>query len=262
MARRTMFVRLVFHVRRITMRENKYDDDTFFEEYSRFPRSVEGLSAAGEWLELKKMLPDFRGKRVLDIGCGFGWHCIYAAENGAEYVLGTDISEKMLAVAAEKTASPNVEYRRMAMEDIDFPENSFEVVISSLAFHYTPQWEDVCRCIYGCLAPHGDFVFPVEHPVFTAYGTQDWIYDNDGRRQYWPVDNYFIEGRRDAVFLGEAVVKYHRTLTTYLETLLRIGFAVTGIVEPQPAEHLLDTVPGMRDELRRPMMLLVSAKKG
>ncbi len=56
-------------------------------------------------------------------------------------------------------------------------------------------------------------------------------------------------------------MKYHKTLTTYLNTLLQTGFTVTGIVEPQPAEHLLDAVDGMRDELRRPMMLLVSAKK-
>ena len=47
------------------MKENKYDDPAFFDAYSRFPRSVEGLSAAGEWHALQKLLPDFRGKRVL-----------------------------------------------------------------------------------------------------------------------------------------------------------------------------------------------------
>ncbi|MGI6005476.1 MAG: SAM-dependent methyltransferase, partial [Christensenellales bacterium] len=61
--------------------------------------------------------------------------------------------------------------------------------------------------------------------------------------------------------LGERVTKYHKTLTTYLNTLLQTGFVITAIVEPKPAEHLLDTVPGMKDELRRPMMLLVSAKR-
>ena len=243
------------------MKENKYDDERFFGEYSRFPRSVEGLSAAGEWHELQKMLPDFRGKRVLDIGCGFGWHCVYAAEHGAAYVLGTDISEKMLAAAREKTNSPNVEYRRTAMEDIDFPARSFDVVLSSLAFHYTPDWEGVCERICKCLVPGGDFVFSAEHPVFTAYGTQDWIHDGDGVRRHWPVDRYFEEGKRDAVFLGERVVKYHRTLTEYLGTLWKAGFEVTGFVEPRPEARLLDAVPGMRDELRRPMMMLVSAKK-
>lgn len=243
------------------MKENIYDNDTFFSEYSNFPRSVEGLKAAGEWHELQKLLPDFQGKRVLDIGCGFGWHCIYAAEHGADYVLGTDISEKMLTVAQEKTVSDKVEYRRLAMEDIDFEEESFEVVLSSLAFHYTPDFGAVCRRISRCLKTGGAFVFSVEHPIFTAQGTQDWYYDADGERDHWPVDRYFTEGQRDAVFLGQQVTKYHKTLTTYLNTLLQTGFAIEHIVEPEPAPELLDTVPGMRDELRRPMMLLVGAKK-
>ncbi|ROR25904.1 methyltransferase family protein [Mobilisporobacter senegalensis] len=243
------------------MKENKYDNEQFFDQYSRFPRSVEGLSAAGEWHELKKLLPDFMDKRVLDIGCGFGWHCIYAAENGAATVLGTDISENMLAVAREKNSYANVEYHRLAMEDMDFAPDSFDVVISSLAFHYTPDFGSICERICKCLTADGDFIFSVEHPIFTAYGTQDWSYDERGNRNHWPVDNYFTEGARNAVFLGEQVIKYHQTLTTYLNTLLKTGFAITGIVEPKPSKDLLDTVPGMRDELRRPMMLLVSAKK-
>ena len=35
-------------------------------------RSQKGLAGAGEWETLKKMLPDFKGKRVLDLGCGYG----------------------------------------------------------------------------------------------------------------------------------------------------------------------------------------------
>lgn len=243
------------------MRGNKYNDDNFFEKYSRFPRSVEGLSAAGEWHELKKLLPDFKGKRVLDIGCGFGWHCIYAAEQGATSVLGTDISDKMLNVARQKTSFANVVYTQLAMEDIAFAPDCFDIIISSLAFHYTSDFADICKRINHCLAVGGDFVFSVEHPVFTAAGSQDWHYSSSGGREHWPVDRYFDEGERDAIFLEEHVTKYHKTLTTYLNTLIKTGFAITGIVEPQPADHLLDTVPGMRDELRRPMMLLISAKK-
>lgn len=43
-------------------------------------RSQQGLAGAGEWETLKKLLPDFKEKRVLDLGCGYGWHCIYAME--------------------------------------------------------------------------------------------------------------------------------------------------------------------------------------
>lgn len=243
------------------MKENKYNEDNFFREYSQFPRSVEGLSAAGEWHELKKMLPDFKEKRVLDIGCGFGWHCIYAAEQGAFSVLGTDISRKMLSVAKQKTTFHNIEYKQIAMEDMEFSPNTFDVVISSLAFHYTSDFKDICKHIYHCLATDGDFVFSVEHPIFTAQGSQDWSYGKNGEREHWPVDNYFQEGKRDTIFLDEHVMKYHKTLTTYINDLIQIGFAITEIIEPQPADHLLDIVPGMHDELRRPMMLIISAKK-
>ena len=65
------------------MRQSKYDDPTFFEKYSQMSRSQQGLEGAGEWPALQKLLPNFKGKRVLDLGCGYGWHCIYAMEQGA-----------------------------------------------------------------------------------------------------------------------------------------------------------------------------------
>ncbi len=239
--------------------ENPYDKKIFFEKYSRMDRSVKGLQGAGEWHELKKMLPDFRGKRVLDLGCGFGWHCRYAAENGAQSVLGIDISENMLQEARRRTEDPRVEYRKISLEEYEYPENSFDAVISSLALHYVESFEDICRKVYRCLKPGGEFVFSAEHPIFTAYGSQDWYRDEKGNILHWPVDRYFEEGKREAVFLGETMVKYHRTLTTYLGSLLENGFQITGVVEPMPPESMMD-IPGMGDELRRPMMLLVSAR--
>lgn len=246
------------------MKENIYDDPTFFEQYSRMPRSQQGLAGAGEWQTLEPMLPDFAGKRMLDLGCGYGWHCIYAAQHGAARVLGTDLSEKMLAVARQKTAQAGcaaaVEYRRLAIEDLDFAPASFEVVLSSLALHYVQDYHGLVQKVYRYLAPGGAFVFSVEHPVFTAAGSQDWYYGPEGERLHFPVDNYYYEGRRDAVFLGQHVVKYHRTLTTLLGELLAAGFTLADVREPQPPAEMLG-LPGMKDEMRRPMMLLVSAVK-
>lgn len=243
------------------MKENKYDDPTFFEKYSQMPRSVQGLQGAGEWHALRQLLPDFSGKRVLDLGCGFGWHCRYAAEHGAQSVIGVDMSEKMLDRARRLTVSQQVEYVCMPMEDVAYLPDSFEVVLSSLAFHYIEDFPAICEHVSRWLIPGGDFVFSVEHPVFTAYGNQEWVTDETGARLYWPVDRYFEEGERRAVFLGEEMTKYHRTVTTYVQALLKAGFRLTGLVEPRPDPSMLDTVPDMRDELRRPMMLLIAAKK-
>lgn len=243
------------------MKQNKYDDKIFFEKYSNMDRSKNGLESAGEWHELRKMLPNFEGKRVLDLGCGFGWHCKFAIENGAKSVIGVDISEKMLNEAKNKIKSEYVKYICMPIENIDFPDNSFDVVVSSLALHYIQSFEDILNKISKCLSKGGDFVFSVEHPIFTAEGSQDWYYDDKGNIIHWPVDQYFTEGKRNATFLGEEVIKYHKTLTTYVNSLIKAGFEITGLIEPKPAENLLHTVPGMLDELRRPMMLLVSARK-
>ena len=242
------------------MKENSYDNPRFFEKYSQMLRSSQGLEGAGEWRELEKLLPDFSGKRVLDLGCGYGWHCAYAAQHGAAAVLGTDLSEKMLATAQAKNGAPQITYRRSAMEDLAFPDGSFDVILSSLALHYVRDFVPLVERIVRWLTPGGHFVLSVEHPVFTAYGSQDWYYGPEGEILHFPVDNYYYEGKRDAVFLGEHVVKYHRTLTTYLNTLLEQGLVLRHVVEPQPPENMLD-LPGMRDEMRRPMMLLVSADK-
>ena len=143
-------------------------------------RSQQGLAGAGEWETLRKLLPDFKDKRVLDLGCGYGWHCIYAMEHGASSVVGVDISHKMLEVAKEKTHFPQVEYKCCAIEDVEFPEESFDVILSSLAFHYVADYEILVKKIYRILKSGGKLVFTVEHPVFTAYGTQDWYYNEKG----------------------------------------------------------------------------------
>ncbi len=240
---------------------NPYEDDRFFCEYSGISRSINGLASAGEWHELEKMLPDFCGKRMLDLGCGYGWHCRYAIEHGAIACTGIDSSEKMLKQAHRQNGSFWTEYRCMAIENFEFEPEAYDIVISSLAFHYIESFGDLYARIYRTLTPGGTFVFSIEHPVYTANAPQQWITDENGRKLHWPVDRYFDEGRRDIVFLEQHVTKYHRTLATVINGVIAAGFTLTGLAEPEPEKNLLETIPGMIDETRRPAMLIVSAVK-
>ncbi len=243
------------------MKQNKYDDAGFFANYSQMARSIEGLEAAGEWPAFRELLPNLRDKNVLDLGCGFGWHCRYAREQQARSVVGIDLSEKMIARARESTNDPAIEYRQMAIEDIDFPVETFDVVLSSLAFHYVEHFDIVCRKVYDYLVSEGTFVFSVEHPIFTALAAQDWYYGPQSERLHWPVDNYQNEGPRQAQFLEHDVTKYHRTVATHVNALLDAGFTLTRLIEPQPTQAMMDSNAAMRDETRRPMFLLLAAVK-
>lgn len=239
---------------------NIYDDRQFFDEYAKMSRSRQGLSGAGEWHQLKALFPDLSGKRVLDLGCGYGWHCNYAVECGAEQVLGIDLSEKMIHAAKEKNVDHKITYQVCGVDDYDYPMDFYDCVISNLVLHYIADIDTIFRNIYRTLGANGVFLLNIEHPVFTAGVNQDWIYDSDGKPQYWPVDNYFYSGERVTHFLGQSVTKQHHTLSQILMGLINAGFHLEAVEEAVPSPGMMD-IPGMPDEMRRPMMLLIKAAK-
>lgn len=239
--------------------KNEYDNENFFREYARMPRSQEGLSAAGEWHQFRTLFPALQGKSVLDLGCGYGWHCRFMADQGAARILGIDLSKKMIEEAKKRSSGSRITYRVCGINEYEYPENTWDCVISNLALHYIENLEQVFQKVYSTLKPDGTFLFNIEHPVFTAGVGQDWLYSEDGALQCWPVDDYFIPGKRNTHFLGCDVEKQHHTLTQILMGLLNSGFILEAVEEAEPPEDMMD-IPGMKDELRRPMMLMVKSK--
>lgn len=243
------------------MKQNIYDDPEFFAKYGQLPRSQGGLSAAGEWQAFRSLLPSVQNAKILDLGCGFGWHCRYLSEQGARAVIGVDISEKMLEKARALTNDTHIAYQRVAIEDIAFSDAEFDMIVSSLAFHYVQDFRGVCEKIFRFLKPSGQLVFSVEHPIFTSREEQNWVYDENGRILHWPVDKYLEEGIRHTSWLADDVIKYHRTFSTYMNDLLAAGFVLKKLIEPAVPNEILEKHPEYVDENRRPMFLLVSAEK-
>jgi SAM-dependent methyltransferase len=242
------------------MAQNIYDNDEFFAGYARLPRSVEGLDAAPEWPALRALLPHLRGRRVLDLGCGYGWFCRWAREAGAAEVLGIELSEKMLARARADTKDAAIIYQRADMESLALPGETFDLAYSSLALHYVDDLSRLMSEVYRSLVPSGSLVFSVEHPVYTAPAEPKWSLDAAGRK-IWPVDHYLDEGPRSTDWLAPGVIKQHRTLATTINLLLRVGFALSHIEEWGPSDAQIRAQPSLADELHRPPFLIVAAKK-
>jgi ubiquinone/menaquinone biosynthesis C-methylase UbiE len=242
------------------MSQNIYDNDAFFQGYSQMNRSVHGLDGAPEWPTLRSMLPDMNGAHVLDLGCGFGWFCRWAGQHGAASVLGIDISENMLARAARDTQDATITYRRGDLESVTLEPNAYDLVYSSLALHYIESLPRLLKEVYASLKPGGSLVCSIEHPVYTASISAGWIQHPDGHRT-WPVDHYQYEGPRTTNWLVEGVVKQHRTIGTYLNLLIQLGFTITHVQDWGLTPELLDAHPDWEEEMHRPMFMLISARR-
>lgn len=242
--------------------QNIYDNPTFFEGYRRLRETEAGLNAVLEQPAFQALLPEPGGLRILELGCGMGGLARRLAELGAVSVRATDVSERMLEAARRDNPHPAVVYERTPIEKLEVESESVDLIVSSLALHYVADYGGlVCRAV-DWLADGGRFLFSVEHPIATALNPMArWIEGTDKERLYWPVDHYGEEGPRHHRWFVAGVRKYHRTLSTYLNTLVDSGLILERIAEPEAVPEAVAERPDLADERRRPPFLLVRSRK-
>lgn len=241
------------------MRQNIYDNPEFFEYYQRLRSTGITYNDFVEQPALMAMLPELQGKNVLDLGCGAGQLAAYMVSQGASHVTGADISAKMLSQAPEH---PQVQYIHGPMEELAFAPASFDLIVSSLAFHYVEDYDALMNQIAGWLRPGGHLVFSTEHPVTTAKLDMDgWIQDHEGKRLYYALDNYAEEGIRHTHWVVDNVIKYHRTLSTLLNDMIRHGLQIEQVNEPEPIPGAIEKMPKLVNEWRKPSFIIFKAVK-
>lgn len=244
-------------------KQNIYDNETFFGEYRKLREREVNANNLFELPTLFSLLPDLEGKKVLDLGCGSGERCIDYLKKGAASVTGVDISEKMLAIAEAENNDPRITYLKMPMEEIGAIDDEFDVVISSLAFHYVEDFGGVVANVYRLLRDGGIFLFSQEHPLATCYsGKGDrWTRDENGKKLYANIAEYCVERRNDSTWFVEGVQRYHRMFSTIVNTLCDAGFRILKMAEPYPTEELVKKYPEYYDLYHKPDFLFVKAAK-
>ena len=238
--------------------QNIYDDPVFFAGYKKLRDEGSVLNDDLEQPALWSLIGNsLNGLLILDLGCGFGGFARKARSLGAGSVLGIDQSDNMLSEARRATTDDRIEYRRSSMEDLKLEPHAFDLVISSLMLHYVKDYSATVQKISSYLPHGGRFVFSVEHPMFTARAEQDWIRGADGTPLHWPVDNYRDEGERRVQWFVDGVVKYHRTIETYVNGLVTNGLTLQRLLEPEPVASEPSAKAAL--ERRRPPFLLIAA---
>ena len=245
-------------------RQNVYDNDAFFDHFRDCRNNKVNFNDCIETPILFAMLPDLHGKTILDIGCGMGQHAKQYSDMGAESVLGIDISEKMLEYAKEHNQADNITYQRMAMEDIEAINRQFDLVTSSLAFDYTEDFSGLMVKIHNLMKKDAELVFSMSHPIVTAW---DGAYDRytrteTGERLYANLRNYCKEGVRKVDWVVNGYERYHKTVSTLINTLIGAGFMIEECQEAHISDEMREKYPALfGGTIHRPEFIFFRCRK-
>ncbi|MBO5313239.1 MAG: class I SAM-dependent methyltransferase [Clostridia bacterium] len=248
------------------MNEDKcaiYDDESFFNNYIDLRNAENNYNDLIEQPIVFQLLGDLTGKRVLDIGCGYGAMTIKIASKGARQVTGIDVSERMIEKGKRENPHPSITYKVLPAEELTSLEGRFDAVVSCLAIHYIEDFEKLFSDVYSLLNPDGEFIFSMEHPMYTASKVaQRWICEpNSEIATGFVTDHYGEEGLRCIEWLGKKITKYHHKVDTVFNSLISAGFSFERVIEPSPSRELIEKVPKTAHELHRPAYLIVKCKR-
>lgn len=208
-------------------------------------------------------MPDIFGKKVLEIGCGCGKNCRYFAENGAVKVLGTHMSGRMLKIAKRKSVGLPIEYRLLAPEKAAGVDEKFDVIYSSLVFHYVEHFDKFIAGLNSLLHKDGILLFSQKHPITTASLDRQpgWNYDERGKEISYTFSNYHQSGRRGSNWFIDDEVIYHRTVGEIVTALGQHGFYVEAADETRPSSAIIKQYPQLEKEMLKPAFLVIRARK-
>jgi 2-polyprenyl-3-methyl-5-hydroxy-6-metoxy-1,4-benzoquinol methylase len=217
----------------------------------------------GEWAfpMLLDLLGDIHAQHICDLGCGEGRIARLLAQRGAR-VAGIDLSPELIKIAQrEEAAHPlGIHYDVDNAQSLNtIPDATFDGVVCGLALMDIPDLGATCRAVCRVLRPAGWFAFLITHPCFAAPHAR--LRTAPDGAVSWEIRTYFPEGfwrSQEAGNLCARVGAYHRTLSTYLNTLVSAGFVITRMLEPQPPAPVIERGPSYSVV---PLLLLVRCIK-
>jgi SAM-dependent methyltransferase len=235
-----------------------YDNESVFQIYTDHRRASDCANDTIEQPYIWELIGDPRGLDVLDLGCGDARTAVKFQSMGAQSYRGIEGSRRMFEKALENAPPDFACVENALLENFVAKENSFDLVVSSLVFHYIENFEQLAKKVQRALRPGGRFVFSVEHPVITSSNKS---LEESSLRQAWIVDNYFERGERRVKWMGDTVTLYHRTVEDYLNQVLASGLALEALRESDPQRPLFADADLWARRRRIPLFLFLSGRK-
>ena len=181
---------------------------------------------------MMNMLPDVRGKHILDAGCGSGWYSEQLAQRGA-IVDGIDSSAAMVDFARSRLERDALNAKLSVgdlSERLPFGDQMFDGIVSALVLHYMRDMRPALREMNRVLKTDGWVQFSTHHPSADAALFETRAYFSTEH----VVDHWDWCG--DVEF-------YRRSLTEIVDSIRDAGLNIDRIVEPVPTTEFRDQKP-------------------
>ncbi|MCM3596782.1 class I SAM-dependent methyltransferase [Metabacillus idriensis] len=235
-----------------------YDQQEFFDRYMQRRHRTESPNTSIEKPSFFELIGEISGTHILDLGCGDASLGMDLLNLNVSSYTGIDGSANMCHKAAETLKGTKGRVIQSTMEEYSFPPAEFDLVVSQVALHYLEDFAGIANKVYQTLKSGGKFVFSVQHPLLTASFKS---MTESGKKSDWIVDDYFHSGKRTEPWIGEEVVKYHRTTEEYFTALQNAGFLISGLNEGTPQAANFDDPEEYKRRMRIPLFLLFSCEK-
>lgn len=187
-----------------------------------------------------KMVGNVRNKTILDVACGFGDHARVLSKKGAKQIIGFDFSQKLIKYA-RKSNIPRAEFIVGDMDkNFPFKKNTFDIVVCSLAIHYTKNLDKLFAQIYKLLKPKGIFVYSTGHPIFNMINSSPkYIIGilKDGKKKVINGDYFnesFLKGNLGTLGWMKMRNFTHQTL---IQTALKHNFEILDYIDAKPVPN-------------------------
>jgi SAM-dependent methyltransferase len=226
--------------------EARYNDyDGYAQEYA-IGTQTSPFNALYERPAVLAAAGDVAGLRVLDAGGGPGVLAAALIARGAA-VTGIDLSRALLAIARERLGPGVPLHQADLTQPLDFPDGSFDLIVSSLVMHYLEDWEPTLRELRRVLTTDGRLVFSTHHPFadLRDSGIDDYF------------GTYAYTEQREWIDQTMMMRFWHRPLRAMLAAFRTSGLVVQDIIEPEPAPELAEANPDAYRHLTRNAQFLL-----
>lgn len=209
---------------------------------------------------LLELVGDVRDQRICDLACGQGVIARELAARGA-IVVGVDHSTALLDIAQQHGCPDGmtIEYIRDDAQHLQaIDDAAFDGVVCNLALMDIPDLVATLRSVDRILRPGGWFVSTITHPCFQAPHS-DWV--EFGGKLVRVIGDYNIEGfwrSDDPETARGRIGAQHRTISTYLNSLIAAGLSIVAVREPVETPDASDQATGWTD---LPLALIVRCEK-